>query len=345
VLSNPNRTSADAVKNRAVLGTSLTGDFTVSVRATPTPAATTSNDVAVIFGYANAANYWSLSLAENNSGGNHGVFRVVNNVPTQMADITAPGSRLTDGDTYLLRLERVGNRLRVYRDDVLILTTTQAGLPAAGRVGLGSINDAASFDDLSVTGRATPVPPGPCTGSVAALCEDFGAGPGDFVTSAGTWGVSGGRYRLTKPAAGGAGVVNRAIHAGTIEGDFTMSAVVAPTASSSTANDVALVFGYQSPTNYWFASLAENNAAGNHGLFRVLNGVTAQVVDFPNAFRITDGTSYDVRLERAGDVLRVFRDGELVATTTQATLPAAGLVGLGSINDPASFDDLVVTQP
>ena len=343
VLSAPVTGGSDVVKNRAIHGTPIGGDFAISVRARPTPSASTTNDVAIIFGYQNASNYWSLSLAENNNTANHGLFRVVNNVATQVADITATNSRIVDDTDYRLRLERTGDTLRAYRNDVLVLTRTQSGLPASGRVGVGSINDPASFDEF--TARVIPPPPPFCTGSTATVCEDFSAGAARFTTTGGAWGISGGRYTLTGPATSGIGVFNRAIHSATIAGDFTMRASFRPTAASSTYNDVAMIFAYANPTNYWFVSLAENNSTGNHGVFRVANGVMTQVVDLPSTARLVDGTAYDLRLQRTGDLLRVFRNNVQIGSTTQAGLPASGRIGVGSINDPASFDDLVVTQP
>ena len=80
-------------------------------------------------------------------------------------------------------------------------------------------------------------------------------------------------------------------------------------------------------------------------LHRVANGVQTQVVDFSSTHRISDGTSYVLRLQRTGNLLRVFRNDVQIASTTQTALPAGGGIGLGSINDPASFDDLQVTRP
>lgn len=344
VLSAPLLSGNGVVNNRALHGTPIGGDFAISVRARSTPSPSTANDIAVIFGYQNPTNYWLLSLAENNSGGNHGLFRVVNNTWTQMADITATNTRIADGVDHLVRLERTGDTIRAWRDGVLVLTRTQSGMPASGRVGVGSINDAASFDEFEA--KVIPPPPPFCTGSTATICEDFTTGAAAFATTGGTWGVPGGRYTLTAPATGGSsGVFNRAIHGTEIAGDFTAQGSFRATPASTTANDVALIFSYTSPTNYWFVSLAENNSTGNHGIFRVANGVQTQVVDFSTTYRIVDGTSYAVRLQRTGNTLRVFRNDVQIASTTQASLPASGRVGLGSINDPASFDELQVTRP
>ncbi len=349
VLTNPLTTSSGVVHNRSIHKTSVGSNFVASAKVTMTPSSSTSNDIAFIFGYTNSTNYWSVSLAENNSSGNHGLFRIVNNAWTQVADITTSGSQLIDGLTYDIRLERTGTMLKIYRNNVLVLTTIQSTMPASGSFGLGSINDAASFDELVVTETATPPPPPPpvsfCSGSTAAVCEDFTSSAANFTRSAGTWNVSGGKYVLTNPATSGSGVYNRAIHNKSITGNFTATAKLTPTTSSSTANDVALLFAYTNSTNYWFVSLAENNSTGNHGLFRVVNGTFTQVVDFTSTYQIRDATTYDVKLVRSGNTLTIFRNNVQVANTTQSTLPATGTFGLGSINDPASFDELVVTQP
>ena len=344
VLCAPLTAGNGVVNNRALHGTPIGGDFAISVRARPTPSASTANDVAVIFGYQNPTNYWLLSLAENNSGGNHGLFRVVN-------DSLDPGGRHHRREQPPQRRHRPPGAPRAHRRHAARLPRRRACAhphperPAGlGAGGVGSINDAASFDDFEA--KVIPPPPPFCSGSTATICEDFTSGAGGFATSGGTWGISGGRYTLSAPATGGAtGVFNRAIHATAISGDFTAQGSFRPTPSSTTANDVALIFAYASATNYWYVSLAENNSSGNHGIFRVANGVQTQVVDFSSTHRISDGTSYALRLQRTGNLLRVFRNDVQIASTTQTALPAGGGIGLGSINDPASFDDLQVTRP
>ena len=224
------------------------------------------------------------------------------------------------------------------------LTRTQSGLPSSGRVGVGSINDAASFDDF----EAKMIPPllPFCSGSTAIICEDFTSGAGGFATSGGTWGISGGRYTLSAPATGGpTGASTRAIHSTAVSGDFTAQGSFRPTPSSTTANDVALIFAYASATNYWYVSLAENNSSGNHGIFRVANGVQTQVVDFSSTHRISDGTSYALRLQRTGNLLRVFPQRRADRLHHPDRAARRRRHRPRQHQRPALFDDLQVTRP
>jgi hypothetical protein len=76
----------------------------------------------------------------------------------------------------------------------------------------------------------------------------------------------------------------------------------------------------------------------------MVNGVLTQVVDFTAPYLIKDNTTYSVKLVRQGNTLTIYRDNVVVATTSQAT-PNSAVMGFGSINDPSSFDELLVTQP
>jgi hypothetical protein len=175
--------------------------------------------------------------------------------------------------------------------------------------------------------------------------EDFTTSAGRMVpVSGGTWGVASGRYVLSAPANGGEGVANAnlAVDDVVVSGDFTLTASAATTPTASLFNDFSIVFDYQNPANYYFASFSEGNDANTSGIFKVVGGARSQLADI--ATPIVAGTMYPIRIERLGAAIRVFRSGERVASVSDTTF-ASGKVGFGSRNDGGTFDDLVVTGP
>ena len=167
----------------------------------------------------------------------------------------------------------------------------------------------------------------------------------DFVPVAGgTWAVASGRYTLSAPADGGEAVANAnlAVHNAAVTGDFTLTASAATTPTDSPFNDFSIVFGYQDPANYYFASFSEGNDANTSGIFKVVGGARTELADITTP--IVAGTMYPIRIEREGAAIRVYRAGEQVASVSDATFPS-GRVGFGSRNDGGTFDDLMVTGP
>jgi hypothetical protein len=71
-----------------------------------------------------------------------------------LADVPTP---ITPGVTYRVRVERQGDQIRAYRDNVLLAAAGDATF-VSGRVGLGVRQFKASFDNLVVTGTAAPAP-------------------------------------------------------------------------------------------------------------------------------------------------------------------------------------------
>jgi hypothetical protein len=66
-------------------------------------------------------------------------------------------SAVAPGQTYKLRVDRVGDRIDVYRDGAKLATATDSAF-VTGKVGLGAKGNAASFDNLVLIGTAAPAP-------------------------------------------------------------------------------------------------------------------------------------------------------------------------------------------
>jgi hypothetical protein len=155
----PRTAATGHLNTRSVHGTVLAGggDFMIAVDAS---VATDSGwaDFAVIFGYRDAGNYYFFSSNENNDAATSGLFRVVNGVSTELADVAAP---IAPDAVYALRVERVGGILRAYRGGRLVATAADPNPGSGGRVGLGTRGDHATFDNLAVTGTPRPAPTAP----------------------------------------------------------------------------------------------------------------------------------------------------------------------------------------
>ena len=190
----------------------------------------------------------------------------------------------------------------------------------------------------TATPTATPTP-----GGTTIISENFSSSAANFtVVRGGTWGVSGGKYNLTSPATSGTGLQNWnvAVHNTSVTGNFTLTADASVTATSNDFNDFSIVFGFTSYTDYYYASFNESNDANTSGIFRISGTTQTQIADITSA--ITAGTTYNIKIERVGTNVKVFRNGTLAAQATVSTL-GDGKVGFGSRNDTCQFDNLIVT--
>jgi chitodextrinase len=268
--------------------------------------------------------------------------------PTVPAGLTATAVSSSDVDlAWGASTDNVGvTSYSVFRDGAKVATVSGLSYRDGGRAAGTSYAYQVAASDAAgnVSARSATVSvttPG-TTGSVL-ISESFDSAAGGMtVVRGGTWGVSGGRYVLSSPAAGTVeqGNGNLAVHATAVSGDFTLTTTARSPGTSSTWDDFSIVFGYADTSNYYFASFNEGNDANTHGLFRVQAGVITQIADFTSL--ISSGVDYTIQVERIGATLRVTRDGVLAAEVTDSTF-TSGKVGYGSRNDAASFDNLRVT--
>jgi hypothetical protein len=174
------------------------------------------------------------------------------------------------------------------------------------------------------------------------ISETFSVSASNFtVVRGGTWTVTSGAYRLTNPDNSlSIGNGNISVHNTNVAGDFVLTADASVASTSNAFNDFSILFGYQDTNNYYFASYNESNDPNTSGIFRVSGGTQTQIADITNL--ITPGTTYAVKVERAGSTINVYRNSTLIATATDSTF-TSGKVGFGSRNDTCTFDNLIVT--
>lgn len=311
--------------NLALTTTPVSGDLELSVRVRAVEAGSAWNDVAVIWGYQDAKNYAFLSLNERNDAHTSGVFVVTDGIAREVADIATP---IEADRWYEVIVRKVGEQIEVRLDGALVASAQDAAF-GDGQVGVGTLNDAAAFADITLTPR-TPT-----------ITETFEAAPPPLLTLGGQWRVQDGALLLREPIAApiGQGLGNLALHATPTGDHYALSIRVQAQAVGEPWSDVAIIFGYRDPRNYAYLSLNARNDANTSGVFVVVNDLAREVVDVPVPIRV--GEWHGVELELRATRATVRLDGVLVATAQHPAF-GAGLVGLGSRNDPAAFDDLRV---
>lgn len=178
--------------------------------------------------------------------------------------------------------------------------------------------------------------------------DDFSASNSYWTDVAGgLWKVTGGKLQLTAPATPGGSQPNGNIRVQNtgLRGNFiyTLDAVVTADLDS-VFDDFAIIFGYASAANYYYASFNENDDTATNGIFYYNGKKSTQLVDFTAL--ITPGTTYTIKVEYIGTTLRVYRGpvgGALtLCATYDVTLPAGSKIGVGSKNDTATFDNILV---
>jgi hypothetical protein len=121
----------------------------------------------------------------------------------------------------------------------------------------------------------------------------------------------------------------------------TLKAEVRSTAPQDVLRrDVNLIFGYESPSRFYYVHLSGITDAVHHGIFLVADADRKRIDDGKGQPQLKDQNWHRVRLERDGATgrIEIFVDDSkspvLVASDT--TIPA-GRVGLGSFDDTGEF--------
>ena len=138
--------------NIRVHNTGFSGNFNYTVDASVTAnAGSAFDDFSVIFGYVSATNYYYASFNESNDAATNGLFYYNGTTSTQVVDFTA---LITSATTYTVKIEYIGTTLKVYRGpaggSLTLYATYTVTLPASGKIGVGSKNDSATFDNALV---------------------------------------------------------------------------------------------------------------------------------------------------------------------------------------------------
>jgi len=161
----------------------------------------------------------------------------------------------------------------------------------------------------------------------------------------GNWSNESGELRLTNPV--GAAVPspenNIALFNYTITGDFVMTGNMWVDETTSTWNDLCLIWGHQHPAlSYFYAHLCENNDDAGSGIFKITNGSkSTQLADIPLSF--TAGAWHRVMLKVKQQEAKIYVDNQLTTTLSEQQF-STGKIGFGSYNDACRFDSVVIWQ-
>ncbi len=124
-------------------------DFTLTVEArTNEPAGNGNADYALVFGFEDGNNYYYMLF--NRTQTNTELFRVVDGDRVLLGAATA--GWLTDDEYHTVAVRVASSTIEISFDGNLVLEYTDlAGVLPIGKIGLGSFNDSAYFDDIRIT--------------------------------------------------------------------------------------------------------------------------------------------------------------------------------------------------
>jgi hypothetical protein len=335
----------------AVTGPDFDGTFELEAIVKMPDSTTTGYwDVCLIFDYVDEYNYKMFTLWRNNGSC---FYTVINGVKAQVGDIAYKLflEQTTGNNTWhKVRVVRIGEKLSAYFDNDPVVSATSSALAGTGKLGIGTINDSIQVDEI----RAWELPV-------------------QFSTDA-TWGnyanysaVNMGRVIVdtlgTEPVLSLLPISNPRLAPGNTDwqwwlypyhlaniayiptktyGDFTLEAdLFKPATENSDGNfDLALVFGIESEYDYNVLWLF--NRKNGTKLTDVVAGVREDLVFSPDSL-FQDNSWHTFKVTRAGNAVTCYMDNVQILTLTDAKLGEQGMIGLGSINDPANFDNITVT--
>ena len=124
-------------------------------------------------------------------------------------------------------------------------------------------------------------------------------------------------------------------------GDFTLDVDLRSTAPVDLeVRDVLLIFGYQSPTRFYYVHLSKKTDAVHNGIFLVKDADRKRLDATTSVGRLVDQEWHHVRLVRevASGRIQVFFDTDPnpVLSVVDGTL-TTGRVGVGSFDETAEF--------
>jgi len=291
-------------------------------------------DLALLFGYQDANNYYYLML--NNAMAETKLFKVESGSRSELAEATTDW--LNDNAYHAIQIVRNGHQIRATIDGNVLFSATDTTF-ALGRLGVGSFNDSAYFDDVSVTGVTSALPDNvapvitltgadPQELTVGTVYTELGAMAQDNVdgditanividfsavdvTSTGSYSVT---YNVSDVAENAANEVSRTVNVVAATGNDN----IAPVITLTGANPQELTVG----TAYAeLGAMAQDNVDGD---------ITANIVIDFSAVDVTSTGSYSVTYN-VSDVAEnaaneVSRTVNVVAASTE---PNGGSGSLG----------------
>lgn len=131
-------------------------------------------------------------------------------------------------------------------------------------------------------------------------------------------------------------------------GDFTLDVDLRSTAPVDLeVRDVLLIFGYQSPTRFYYVHLSKRTDAVHNGIFLVRDADRKRLDAPTSVGRLVDQEWHHLRLVREVNSgrIQVFFDADQnpVLSVVDGTLPT-GRVGVGSFDETAEFKGFEIRE-
>lgn len=171
-----------------------------------------------------------------------------------------------------------------------------------------------------------------------------------MLDGSGSWNISDGKLILTK-AGRPSGPIRRPAALAILNTEplrrVTMQAQIKSTAPLDVIRrDLVLVFGYESPTRFYYVHLSATTDAVHNGIFLVADADRRRIDDGKGEPQLKDQAWHRVRLVRDGSTGRIevfVDDSTAPALSAVDTTIRAGRVGLGSFDDTGEFREVIVT--
>jgi hypothetical protein len=166
----------------------------------------------------------------------------------------------------------------------------------------------------------------------------------------GSWDISDGKLILVK-AGQPSGPIRRPAALAILKTEplrrVTLQAQMKSTAPIEVVRrDVVLVFGYESPTRFYYVHLSATTDAVHNGIFLVADADRRRIDDGKGEPKLKDQSWHRIRLVRDGSTgrIEVFVDDSTapVLSAIDSTI-RTGRIGLGSFDDTGEFRDITVT--
>lgn len=146
--------------NYTLLKDTPVGDFVLDVKVASTAREYGHRDACLIFGHQNADQFYYVHLATKQDDHAHQIFIVNNAARVKISETSTKGVDWTEG-WHNVRIVRTvaDGKIAIYFDDLEkpIMTATDKNF-AAGKIGLGSFDDTADFDEVVLCGEKVAPP-------------------------------------------------------------------------------------------------------------------------------------------------------------------------------------------
>jgi hypothetical protein len=313
----------------AFLQTTSSDDQSIQADITPRAFSGADRWVGLVARYSNANNYYYVTAR---SSGALQLKKMVGGAYTTLASATLP---IGIGTTSRLRLEAIGDHVRVFADNKLVMGVRDESL-SGGVPGLMMYKASADFDNVLF--NVNPA-------SVAASTLPW-------TGSSGSWSgvtVDGVPYTRQSDVSGGVRIVTSLLLSSYgfdaapvgMYGDQVVQARLRPIEFAGADRWVGLVARYIDDANYHYVTLRDSNLVW---LRKLVNGVPQTLATAP--LDVRENVTYGVRLESIGTNLRVYINGSLLIDTSDLGVPEQPTgAGVAMYKTAADVGDFSVLNP